>query len=595
MGRNDSNGKSRAWLDRLAESIADGTPVDWEHHQRTHPELAKKLALLRDFEAVAQVCHSRDAVKTTGSLREPQNPAQDDNSESRQNLVPQFSTWGHLAFLEKIGEGAYGEVYRAYDSSLDLEVALKLLRPDHFSGRQAPERLLKEARCLAQVHHPNVITVHGADIHDGLVGIWTELLHGKTLEECLDCSGSFSADEAALVGIELCGALAAIHAAGLVHGDIKPTNVMRQEGGRIVLMDFGTARKEAPDLSDESGGQGTPLAMAPELLLDAGPPTRASDIYSLGVLLYRLVARDYPVQAHGLKELTDKHKRGETTPLRDRRPDLPPAFLQVVNKALAAQPEERFATFGDMEKALRAAVCVQPAPAPPPSRWRRLGGAATGMVALAAVVWAILHFLPEPRLRVQTQFYKHQASSIQELLDANSNLKLQAGDSLFLTLESREDAYLYVFNESTQDPGVVFTLFPSRRALTTNPVVGGVRHRLPDAAYWEFDGKSSEILLIVASREPRLDLESRIAQEFHDAEEEAVAGTDAAETAPLEGAGDQLALELDPEKLVALNLRRLQVRPQSNRNSTLEAMAGVIRDEMMGSKDLWYQIVRIEP
>jgi serine/threonine-protein kinase len=595
MGRNDGNGKSRAWLDRLAESIADGAPVDWEQHQRTHPELATKLALLRDIEAVAQVCHSSAAVETTGSLREPQSPTPDDNSESRQDLVPNFSTWGHLAFLEKIGEGAYGEVYRAYDSSLDLEVALKLLRSDHFSGRRPPERLLKEARCLAQVHHPNVITVHGADIHDGLVGIWTELLHGKTLEECLDCSGSFSADEAALVGIELCGALAAIHAAGLVHGDIKTTNVMRQEGGRIVLMDFGTARKEAPDLSEESGGQGTPLAMAPELLLDAGSPTRASDIYSLGVLLYRLVARDYPVRARGLKELTDKHKRGKTTPLRDRRPDLPPAFLQVVNKALAAKPDERFATFGDMERALRNAVCVQPAPAPPPSRWRRLGGVATGVVALAAVVWAILHFLPEPRLRVQTGLYKHQ-SSIQELLDANSNLKLQPGDSLFLTLESRDDAYLYVFNESTQDPGVVFTLFPSRRAITTNPVLGGVRHRLPDTAYWEFDGKSTEILLIVASREPRLDLESRIAQEFHDAVEENVAGVDSAGTAPRAGAADQLAaLELDPEKLGALNLRRLHVRPLSHRNSTLETMAGLIRDEMKSSKNLWYQIVRLEP
>src|SRR5205814_875914 len=139
--------------------------------------------------------------------------------------------------------------------------------------------------------------------HDERVGLWMELLRGATLEQQLAAHGSFSAREATLVGIDLCGALAAIHAAGLIHRDVKAQNVMREAGGRIVLMDLGTGReadgrglRAVPELA------GTPLYLAPEIFLGA-PASARTDLYSLGVLLYHLVTGSFPVRATTMDEL----------------------------------------------------------------------------------------------------------------------------------------------------------------------------------------------------------------------------------------------------------------------------------------------------
>src|SRR5439155_25004873 len=101
---------------------------------------------------------------------------------------------------------------------------------------------LKEARHLARVRHPNVVSVYGADLADGWVGVWMELIKGRSLAELLESQGLFSAREATVVGMDLCRALAAVHAAGQMHGDMKAHNVMREDGGRTVLMDFGTGK-----------------------------------------------------------------------------------------------------------------------------------------------------------------------------------------------------------------------------------------------------------------------------------------------------------------------------------------------------------------
>src|SRR5262249_48722819 len=149
-------------------------------------------------------------------------------------------------------------------------------------------------RTLARVRHRNVLSVLGAARHDGRVGMWTELVSGETLEESLARRGRFGDTEAARVGIELCRAQAAVHAAGLIHRDVKTRNVMRAEGGRIVLMDFGSVTRWSPleSADAEAFRVGTPLAMAPEQLSGAKLDPRA-DLYGLGVLLYRLVSGRY--------------------------------------------------------------------------------------------------------------------------------------------------------------------------------------------------------------------------------------------------------------------------------------------------------------
>jgi serine/threonine-protein kinase len=257
--------------------------------------------------------------------------------------------WGHLVLLRKIGEGAFGEVYHAHDTWLDHPVALKLFKPK-VASRSTANRILHEARKLARIRHPNVVSVHGADSHNGQLGFWMDLIEGATLEKIV-LGGRLSAGEATYIGQEVCRALAAVHQAEIVHRDVKAQNVMRaSDGGRIILMDFGAGEfiKEA---SAGSRGQGTPLYLAPEIFAGKDASVQ-SDIYAVGVLLYYLVTGGFPVQASSVGNLVDAHKRGERRRLRDGRPDLPSSFVSIVERATDADPGRRFASAGEMEAAL---------------------------------------------------------------------------------------------------------------------------------------------------------------------------------------------------------------------------------------------------
>src|SRR5262245_55292821 len=132
--------------------------------------------------------------------------------------------WGHLEVIRTLGEGRFGEVYAAWDPQLLREVALKLVRV-----RAGTLRWLDEARSLARVHHPNVLTIFGADLRDERAGLWTEQIRGRTLEQRLAEDGAVDARETMRIGRDVAAALAAVHAAGLVHGDLKTSNVMIED------------------------------------------------------------------------------------------------------------------------------------------------------------------------------------------------------------------------------------------------------------------------------------------------------------------------------------------------------------------------------
>lgn len=140
-----------------------------------------------------------------------------------------LTTWGAFELREKVGQGGFGEVYRAWDPKLQRDVAVKLLLASRTSGPGGYESMVREARLTAKVRHPNVVSVHGVNFHEGRVGFWTDFVRGKTLSALLAAQGPFAAREAAMIGIELCGALGGVHAAGLLHRDIKPGNVMRED------------------------------------------------------------------------------------------------------------------------------------------------------------------------------------------------------------------------------------------------------------------------------------------------------------------------------------------------------------------------------
>ena len=155
-------------------------------------------------------------------------------------------------------------------------------------------------------------------------------------EEILQQQGRFSAREAALLGVDVCEALAAVHAAGLLHRDVKAQNVMRDRNGRIVLMDFGTGRaRDLPDDTPVADLAGTPLYMAPELFRGERASVQ-SDVYSMGVLLYRLVTGSFPVGGRSLAAVREGHAKAQIRHLRDQRSDLPAPFIHIVERALVA-------------------------------------------------------------------------------------------------------------------------------------------------------------------------------------------------------------------------------------------------------------------
>ncbi|MFC1572246.1 serine/threonine-protein kinase [Candidatus Eisenbacteria bacterium] len=475
-------------LEQIAEAVADERSIDWDEQATAAPERAAALKRLRQIQKITAAYRRADSGEEGEASADSESPAATD----RVNGASPLFTWGQLRVLEKLGEGSSGEVYRAFDPQLRREVALKLRRADDGTAKAEwgtdAESYLNEARHLARVRHPNVLTVYGADLHEGRIGIWTDLLRGKNLEERKSEEGLLGAREAALIGLDLCRALAAVHGTGLVHGDVKAANVMREDGGTIVLLDFGSGRgapsEELPPGSDRLTG--TPLSLAPEVLRGEAP-TPAADIYALGVLLYRLVGGAYPIPAKTVEELLAKHVKRGIMPLRDLRADLPAAFIQVVERALSHDPLERFASAGEMERALAASIAPETTSATQTARGagvrRRfllpvLVSAAVLVVATLFGLRGLLQGekggLRGPLLDVQATLYKAGAGWREPL---QSQGEVQVGDQLFLEIEAVEPTYVYILDEDAA--GNLFVLFPVPGVDLSNPLPAGARHRLP--------------------------------------------------------------------------------------------------------------------
>jgi serine/threonine-protein kinase len=354
-------------------------------------------------------------------MDEASNPAMKIEPEGREQAFGTGRRWGDFELLELVGRGSFGEVYRAWDPRLQREIALKLLLPRSVDDEAQFDVLLREARALASVRHPNIVPIYGVDRHDGLVGFWTDFVHGKTLALVVREQGPFGYREAALVGLDVAKALSAVHRTGLLHRDIKAENVMREAGGRILLMDFGLSA--LPQWQSELAG--TPLYMAPELFA-GGQATVASDIYAVGILLFYLAAGQFPTEpsTDGSKaraELSGDEATAAATALPhsmpgsmpgssgrststsrsllDYRPDLPESFARVVDTAINADPAKRFASAGALSGALSEVLgsplasdiagTAQPAKA---KRWRawKTEALAAAVLILAAGTFGYL-------------------------------------------------------------------------------------------------------------------------------------------------------------------------------------------------------------
>lgn len=445
--------------------------------------------------------------------------------------------WGPLTILERIGRGEFGDVYRAHHHGLNLDVALKLA-PATTDADAA--RLLDEARRLARVRHTNVVRIHGVEHRHGQVGFWMDLVEGTTLDELTQAHG-FSAEDAAQAGVALSRALAAVHQMGVLHGDIKAQNVVRSSShdspGRLVLIDFGAGRDLADTPAAGSDTIGTPVYMAPEVIDGAGRST-ASDIYSLGILLFYLVARQFPIYATTKAAFRAAHANGSGLRLRDLRPDLPQPFIDIVERATAHRPEARYASAGALEAALVAFLGRVPVPAPlpapaevdPPSlaplagRWVWRAAAIAVVVIVAAVTaWrsgsnpgtppAVAAepsmsdtFLPIDGYTIDAAFYRATASG-DERLTRESTVAVH--DRLHARITASDPAYIYVVNEDER--GKSFLLFPLRNGKTSNLIDARRSLRIPDDYDWSVDSAGGhEHFIIFASREPVPALETAL-------------------------------------------------------------------------------------
>lgn len=315
----------------LARAILEGTPVDWpavestaDHSERPILEKLRILATLVDFH------------REQRATREP---------------GPSIKTWGHLRVLEPIGNGAFGQVYRAWDTRLDREVALKLL-PADCDGRDArASSIIHEGRLLARVRHSNIVTIYGAERIGDTVGLWMERVDGETVEQRLSRESRLEPSAAIEIGIQICQAVSAVHKAGLVHRDIKAQNVMLAGDGRAVLMDFGTGRELVGASASQTSLAGTPLYLAPELLR-GGDATIQSDVYSLGVLLYRMVTGAYPVHARSLPDLRLAHDRLERAEEIEPSLHMPHRLGRIIGRAIDHRPERRYESGDELAAAL---------------------------------------------------------------------------------------------------------------------------------------------------------------------------------------------------------------------------------------------------
>jgi serine/threonine-protein kinase len=258
---------------------------------------------------------------------------------------------GRYELKELVAAGGMADVYEGHDRLLDRPVAVKRLRGS-VSDPAARERFEREARLLAGFSHPNSVRVYDALEDDEGPYIVMELVDGETLRSYLRRRGRLSIAEAVAIGDQLLGALGAAHAQGIVHRDVKPANVLVTPEGNVKLADFGIATmSDATELTMHGQVVGTPKYLSPEQAMGE-KATPASDLYAVGVLLFEMAAGRPPFDAETSAATLAAHTRAPVPSLRDAQPDVPEWYADVVERALAKNPADRFPDAASMRAAL---------------------------------------------------------------------------------------------------------------------------------------------------------------------------------------------------------------------------------------------------
>jgi serine/threonine-protein kinase len=265
------------------------------------------------------------------------------------------STIGKYKIVAKLGRGGMGTVYKAVDETLDREVAIKVLNSEG-SDAKLMARFRAEATTLARLNHPQIATIYEIYQNGDDLLMVMELVRGETFEALAIRSGPLSAEQSGNLVAQILGGLSHAHRAGIVHRDLKPANVMLTESGTVKIMDFGIARVlGAEHLTSDGTMIGTPAFMAPEQILGKDIDARA-DLYSTGVVFYRMVTGCLPFQADTPIGMVQKQLWDPPTPARTHREDLPLWCDPILTRALAKSPDERFQTADEFRSALLSAI-----------------------------------------------------------------------------------------------------------------------------------------------------------------------------------------------------------------------------------------------
>jgi len=259
---------------------------------------------------------------------------------------------GKYELHQLLGEGAMGIVWKAYDTVLRRYVALKLLSSSFRKTKDMQERFLREARAAGAIQHANIVTVYDLGESEGQLYIAMELVEGRDLSDMIALRDPLALERKLDITMEVLAGLHFAHQRGVIHRDVKPSNVRIMPDGRIKIMDFGIARLQKADATGSGAIVGTPTYMAPEQITN-GAITAATDVFSVGCLLYELLCYRRPFEAESVHGVLYQVLTTEPRPLRTVAPSIPAALERVVAKAMNKVPHERYESAGQMMSTLQ--------------------------------------------------------------------------------------------------------------------------------------------------------------------------------------------------------------------------------------------------